>query len=300
MNSPLVSCVIPCYNRGALVRDTIDSVLRQTYEPVEIIAVDDGSTDDTNDVLASYGNEIRVIRQENGGTASARNTGIRESKGKYLAWLDSDDTWLPEKTAAEVDVLERHAGVAQVYTAFVLMDVDGNPKATGERVAIPDAEIKADTLAMLLVESVVMPSSSMVRRSALDDVGWFDPSYDWEDWELNFRLARKFPFAYIDAPLMRYRVHNNSKSADLWLHSQGMLQLRAKFEAARTEILAADPSTLLRDAYEKHRRKYADAYYRFGKSSLARGDIARAQQARTRLSLPGSSPMASAMPGSDK
>jgi glycosyltransferase involved in cell wall biosynthesis len=277
MSQPLVTCIIPCYNRPAYVRDAIESALAQTYTALEVIVIDDGSTDDTPAVLASYGDRIRVLTQENGGSSAARNAGIAASAAPYLAWLDSDDAWLPEKIAVQVDVLEAHPEAGVAYTRCVDMDENGHPPAQPAP-AIPPAVVRSDMLRLMVVESEVMPVSCLVRREALDEVGLFDPSYRFaEDWELNFRLARRYPFAYIDAPLSRVRIHPDRKTTSRWPHAQGQLMLRAAIEAARPELLAADPSPEMREALRRHDRKYAEAYYRIGRLELGRGDPAAAR-----------------------
>ncbi|MGO8669950.1 MAG: glycosyltransferase [Capsulimonadaceae bacterium] len=291
---PNVAAIIPCYNRTRYLREAIDSALGQTYPSIEIIAVDDGSTDSTSSVLASYGDAIRVIRQENAGTAAARNTGIAASTAPFLAWLDSDDRWRPEKIAAQVQVMRAFPQAAVVYTACRMVDAAGNPLQCRQEQAPPldlpisldncggrevRAGIRVDVLRMLVVESQVMPSSCLVRRGALDEAGPFDPNYRFsEDWELNFRLARRFPYAYVDAPLTDYRVHADSKSQDRRPHALGRLELRHAIEAARAEIRKADPSREMRRAYHRHTLKFADAYYRVGKLALADGDAARARE----------------------
>jgi glycosyltransferase involved in cell wall biosynthesis len=269
---PLVSCVIACYNRPVYVREAIQSALDQTYPNLEIIVVDDGSTDETPQVLASYGERIKVVRQDNAGTAAARNAGIAASSGKYLAWLDSDDAWLRQKIADQVAVAERHSEIGVVYTLCQAIDENGNPPAPAEPLPRPDEIIRDDILRMMVVESEVMTPSCLVKRSTLDSVGWYDPEYSAEDWELNFRLAQRGPFALIPSPLTRVRIHNQRKTTDRWPHAQGLLKLRHKIEAAREKLLASDPSPEMQQAYERHRIKFADAYYRAGRLSLARGD----------------------------
>jgi glycosyltransferase involved in cell wall biosynthesis len=260
------------------VRYAIDSARAQTYPALEIIVVDDGSTDNTSDVLALYGDKITVITQKNSGTAVARNTGVAASKGEYLAWLDSDDAWLPQKIQAQVDAIERCPEAAVVYTRCNPMDENGEPKSPTEPIEIPEPVLRRDILAMMVVESEVLTPSVLVRRSALDRVGLFDPEYSAEDWELNFRLARRYPFVYLDAPLTRHRIHDETKTKDRWPHALGLLKLRHKIEAARDEILAKDSSPAMVQAYERHRIKYAEAYYRVGKLALDRGDTDMARE----------------------
>jgi len=275
---PLVSGIIPCYNRPEYVAQAIESALAQTYPALEIIVVDDGSTDDTPAVLERYADRVRIVRQANAGTAAARNAGIRASSGKYLAWLDSDDTWLPEKIAAQVAVLEQFPEVGVVYTFCASMDVDGNPPPPDGPVPIPAPVIRRDILRMMVVESEIMPQSCLVRRTALDAAGWFDPAYLAEDWELNFRLAQRCVYAYLDAPLTRYRIHPNSKTGDRWPHALGLLKLRRMIESARPELLARDPSPEMRRAYKRHDAKYADICYRVGRLALQRGKTVLARE----------------------
>jgi len=277
MKQPLVSCIIPCYNRPRYVRDAIDSALAQTYPNVEVVVVDDGSTDRTAEVLELYEDKIKVVRQDNAGTAAARNTGIDASTGEYLAWLDSDDAWTPRKIEAQVAAFERFPRAGLIYTLCNPMNEQGEPKSIDD-FAIPDAVVREDIMHMLVVESEVLTPSCLVRRSALDSVGHFDPSYSAEDWELNLRIARKYPFVYIDAPLTRHRIHDATKTKDRWPHAQGLLKLRHKIESMKDELLAADPSPAMRQAYERHRAKYAEAYYRVGKLALDRGDVEFARQ----------------------
>lgn len=271
--TPLVSCIIACYNRPDYVREAIQSALDQTYPNLEIIVVDDGSTDDTPEVLASYGDKIKVVRQANSGTAAARNAGIAVSHGKYLAWLDSDDAWLPQKIAVQVEVAERHAEIGVVFTLCQAMDENGNPPPPSEPLPVPQGVIREDILRMLVVESQVMTPSCLVRRETFDRAGWYDPEFSAEDWELNLRLAREAPFAYLDCPLTRVRIHPRRKTTDRWPHALGLLKLRHKIEAARDDLLAIDPSPEMREAYARHQIKYADAYYRVGRLALDRGDL---------------------------
>src|SRR5690242_13247080 len=114
----LVSVIIPTYNGTAFLRETIDSALAQTYPAVEVIVVDDGSTDDTAAVIAEYGDRIKGIAQANSGTSAARNTGIRASSGDYIAFLDHDDLWAPIKLARQMRVLRDHPELGMVYAGI--------------------------------------------------------------------------------------------------------------------------------------------------------------------------------------
>ena len=125
---PLVSVLVPTFNRAHLVPEAIRSVLSQDYAPFEVVVVDDGSTDDTATVInQEFGRRIRYIRQENAGPGAARNTGIRASSGEYIAFQDSDDIWLPGKLRAQVDALNRHPECALVYGKALSGTADGRP-----------------------------------------------------------------------------------------------------------------------------------------------------------------------------
>jgi len=270
---PLVSCVIPSYNRPGYVRTAIESALTQTYSPMEVIVVDDGSTDETPDVAESFGERVKVIRQANGGSAAARNTGIAAASGEFVAWLDSDDAWLPEKIAIQVAAARDYPEAGIVYTHCQAIDGNDQPPPPKEPIKAPPARLREDILAMMVVESEVMPSSCLVRRTALDSVGWFNKDFiNAEDWEFHFRMARQFGFVEVPAPLTRYRVHAASKTADRWPHAIGALQLRKVIEEARVALTAAQIPGI-EQAYAVHERKYAEVCYKVGKLAADRGDF---------------------------
>jgi glycosyltransferase involved in cell wall biosynthesis len=123
---PLVSVIVPAYNCGRFVAEAVESALYQDYPAKEVIVVNDGSTDDTLIRLTRFGSAIRVISQKNAGPPAARNTGLREAQGSYIALLDADDVWLPGKLSAQVNYLENHAEVGTVYTAWQLWKPDTN------------------------------------------------------------------------------------------------------------------------------------------------------------------------------
>ena len=195
---PRVSVILPTYNRSWIVGQAIDSVLDQDYANLEVIVVDDGSTDDTSRLLATYADRISVIGQENRGVSAARNTGIRAAAGELIALLDSDDTWLPGKVAAQVAFFSANpdARVCQTEELWVRNGVRVNP---GKRHRKEGGMIFARSLALCLVS----PSAVMMRRSLFDDVGLFDESLPaCEDYDLWLRIAWKYPVDLIDRPLI--------------------------------------------------------------------------------------------------
>ena len=192
-----VSVVIPSYNRASLLKEAIDSVLGQDFDDFELIVVDDGSTDDTPGLLQSYPN-ICVVRQDRRGVSAARNAGIRRASGRFLAFLDSDDLWLPGKLSAQMTFFKTHpkAVICQTEEVWIRSGVRVNPKRRHRKYA-----------GMIFERSVelclVSPSAVMLERSLLDEVGWFDESLPaCEDYDLWLRIACRFPIHLITTPLV--------------------------------------------------------------------------------------------------
>jgi glycosyltransferase involved in cell wall biosynthesis len=206
---PRVSVVIPTYNRAARVRRAIDSVLAQTVAGVEVIVVDDGSSDGTPQVLAAFGTRIRVLRQANQGVSAARNAGIALARGRWIALLDSDDEWLPDKLARQlerVDAAPEAIGVC--FTDCILMGDSGSHETLfGEAAyrAAGRAALVDDAVALVISRRhVIHTSSLLIARHLLEPGPAFDPSLKVaEDTDLLFRLALRARFAAIDVPLVR-------------------------------------------------------------------------------------------------
>ncbi len=196
--TPLISVIIPTHNRSWILAEAIDSVLAQEGCEVELIVVDDGSTDDTPSLLTAYGDRLKVIRQENHGVSAARNAGIRRSSGGLVALLDSDDRWLPGKLAAQAAFFTRRpdAMICQTQEIWIRNGVRVNPR---ERHRKPSGMIFEASLHLCLVS----PSAVMMRRHLFDIVGLFDESLTaCEDYDLWLRVACRFPVHLIDAPLV--------------------------------------------------------------------------------------------------
>ena len=195
---PTVSVIVPTFNRGWILKKAIDSVCAQRFTDFELIVVDDGSSDETPDLLRVYGDRIRAVRQANRGVSAARNAGIRQARGELIALLDSDDTWLPGKLAAQVaffDALPK-ARICQTEEIWMRNGVRVNP---GRRHRKPSGMIFERSLALCLVS----PSAVMMRRSLFDEVGGFDESLPaCEDYDLWLRIAWKYPIHLIDRPLI--------------------------------------------------------------------------------------------------
>jgi glycosyltransferase involved in cell wall biosynthesis len=200
-----VSVVIPAYNAAGFIGEAVDSVLAQTFPPLEIIVVDDGSTDDTEGALEPYGSKVQFVRQANGGPSAARNRGVRMATGSLVAFLDADDTWLPGKLARQVACLDGRPRVGLVHTALLRWDQALNTYSPGD----PARRLYVgDCYERLLWASPIMPSTVLLRRECFDTAGYFDEDIRGpEDWELWARVGQHYEFASIDEPLVHYRVH---------------------------------------------------------------------------------------------
>jgi glycosyltransferase involved in cell wall biosynthesis len=219
MTSPSVSVIIPTYNRARSISRAIDSVLAQTLQNIELIVLDDGSEDDTAEVLARYGDRICLIRQENRGVSAARNKGIRAARGDWIAFLDSDDEWHPTKLSLQVACLEKNA-MKVCFTRCVagngeiITDIDEFLPAT------KDSDVYCFEHAVDLIcdlKSHPQVQSMMVEKQLLEKAGLFDESlHVAEDTRLIYNLAFLAGFAYIDRPLtVINRGTFNSLTCDL-------------------------------------------------------------------------------------
>ncbi|KPJ78751.1 MAG: glycosyl transferase [Deltaproteobacteria bacterium SG8_13] len=195
---PLVSVIIPTYNRAGIVGEAVDSVLAQDYPDYELIVVDDGSTDATAEVLNRYGDKIRTLRQKNRGVSAARNAGIRSASGEFFAFLDSDDLWLPSKLGLQVAFFDRHpdAVVCQTEEIWIRNGVRVNPRKRHRK---PSGMIFEPSLQLCLVS----PSAVMIRRSLFDQVGLFDESLPaCEDYDLWLRVSCRYPVYRLSTALV--------------------------------------------------------------------------------------------------
>src|SRR5574337_56068 len=198
---PAVSVVIPAYNAAWCIRRAVDSVLAQTFRDFELIVVDDGSTDDTAAILRSYGSTLRLVSQPNGGMSSARNAGICAARGRYLAFLDSDDRWLPDKLARQVALMTAQPDLAFCAVTATLEDPDGNPIGAWACSRKTEASV-ADVFASHATIAGGA-SSVLARRDLVQALGGFDETlFGAEDTDLWIRLAAQGRFACIPEPLV--------------------------------------------------------------------------------------------------
>lgn len=207
MSQPLVSVVIPAYNRAAVVGRAVESALAQTYPRLEIVVVDDGSTDDTLAALARFGDRIRIRRQANAGPSAARNRGARESSGEILAFLDSDDAWKPEKIERQVRMLAAGGPeIACCVCAAELIGEDGTRRSTFRISEVDNGSEEGywlDPAPVVATRFLLFNQVVAVRRPAFESVGGFREELRiLEDHDLAFRLALLGPWAYLKEPLV--------------------------------------------------------------------------------------------------
>lgn len=207
--------IIPTYNRCELVQRAIDSVLAQTHPVHDIIVIDDGSTDGTDEMLrARYGERIRYHWQANAGVSAARNAGMAIAHGRYFALLDSDDVWRTEKTARQVAWLDAHPDFGMVLCDVVRVDADHKPyNVFHRREVLPE---DGWVLHRLLLNPSLVPASIMFRREVFDTCGGFDPSLRTaEDLDFHLRVARRWQIGVIEAELVEaMRGHQDGLSGE--------------------------------------------------------------------------------------
>ena len=204
-----VSVIIPAYNHGKYVSEALQSAFSQTFSNLEVLVVNDGSTDDTAEILRPLveAGKIRYFAQENRGQAAARNRGLSEARGEFIAFLDDDDRWPPDKLAWQVAHLNENPGLAAVAGTAEVVDETGRPLRRTSCVGKITFENLFEASQML------SPGQCLFRSRCLNAVGGFDPAMgDADDWDLYFRLARSWQFDMLDRISLYYRKHQGNAS----------------------------------------------------------------------------------------
>lgn len=256
---PFFSVVIPTYNRQEMVVDAVQSVLAQSFTDYEIIVVDDGSKDDTERVLSAYLDRIKYVRQTNAGVATARNRGVVESCGEYVCYLDSDDTWPPNKLEVYKEAIDAHDSVPFVFSDFrkYNMKSDERYEKSNSDMFPYIFELSQPThygaynlagdnkLELLLTGYPLYPSTFAVKRDVHDNFRWDPGILKSEDFNFVLRLSKNYDMLYVDKDLATVRVHDSNKSADFLLKDKTNLATMR----------------LYRDLYAKGRTKSICNYY---------------------------------------
>ncbi len=293
--TPLVSVVIPAHNAGRYVAQTIESVLAQQDAKVEAIVVDDGSTDDTPEVLKRFGDRIRVVTQPNGGLGAARSAGMRLALGGYLAWLDADDLCHPRRIAVQAAILDARPEIDVVSSDFSAFDESGVVSASyaaeyysairtpeGLRGLFQEDQrfdgrgvpwlsrpfddayrvYSGDIRDTLVWANFVHPPTLMMRRAVFERLGNLDDRYGTTvDWEYLIRASASSRFAYVEAPLLRYRLHASqmSGSKNTRRNARDILDLVTAEMRRRPELATRYPRKTRRLLARSHLRM-AEAY----------------------------------------
>ena len=257
---PEVSVVIPAYNAEPTLSETLASVCAQTFSDIEVIVIDDGSTDGTAALVRGWQDpRVRVVSVPQGGVARARNTGIELSTGAFVAFIDADDMWLPAKLERQLEAIRAPGDHGMCVTAAIRVDARG-----AELAPIPVVQTD-DYCKALLLDSMVAGclSSGLVRRSAIERSGAFNPALSQcADWDLWLRLSRVTTFAVVPGELVLYRVHANNMSADISLLERDTFGV---LDAFFSDVASTPYRRLRRRVYSNHRLICSGSYLHAGR-----------------------------------
>ena len=259
VKNPTVSVIIPTYNRANLVDKAIKSVLSQTYQDFEIIVIDDGSTDNTEEIIRGFKDKrVKYIKKykKNRGISATRNIGIKVARGKYIASLDSDDEWLPDKLDKQIKILQDgppELGV--VYSNSCYIDESGKNMNKLPKPKKLEGYIYEDLLGGNYVGT---PSTVLIRKECFQQVGLFDDLLNAQaDWDMWIRIAKYYRFALIKTPLVRYRLHSNQLSKNLGVKI---------ISANRILVKYANELEIRRRAHSKHYFYIGNRFCHMGKT----------------------------------
>lgn len=212
---PLVSAVIPVYNGSNYLREAIDSVLNQTYPNIEILVIDDGSTDNTWDIIQSYGDKVRGFRKENGGVSSALNMGIKNMRGEWFAWLSHDDLWKANKIEHQISYLMENPDAMVCYSGWERIDTEYKVIETMPGFYLP----KGKDIRRLLVRSYMSGITMLINRQCFFEIGNFDTSLRCvQDTKMNYLLAKNYNLCFTPGILASERIHG--KQTGVRIHSR--------------------------------------------------------------------------------
>jgi glycosyltransferase involved in cell wall biosynthesis len=260
---PKVSVVIPTYNCAHYLEQAIESVMNQTYHDLEIIVLDDGSTDDTAQAVQKYGANINYIRQENRGLPSARNSAIKASSGEFIALLDADDWWEPAKLSEQVPILDEDPELCLVYSDLEVVYDDGSviPSFLSSRPIATSGYV----FDQLLQSSFILPSTVILRRSCLDKVGMFDESMrSHEDIDLWLRLCQRWNVALVRKPLTHRRQGTANMSSNEGLRTEYGIKLLVK-ALSLPNISKSQQATLIQQLGKAY---FSRGYFYFTKNQM--------------------------------
>jgi glycosyltransferase involved in cell wall biosynthesis len=273
-NAPAVSVVIATYNRAHLIAETLESILGQRFQDFEIIVVDDGSTDNTREVVSRYAGRVRYIHQNNRGPSAARNSGVRQARGSWISFQDSDDLSAPNHLAVLHGYAETHRNCAMVFANGAYLKGPEHKRST----IIPDGKSRSFArrgvgLADIFDKSIVRLQAALIARPAYEELGGHDESLRiCMDLDLSFRLLMSFPIAYLDEVVFFYRRHegNTGRNEELRLSENIRVIEKLLRDHAKSAELLGRRHVAARLAYR---------YYRLAKSRWQRREADNARVA---------------------
>jgi glycosyltransferase involved in cell wall biosynthesis len=275
--NPLVTVVCPAYNCARFIAPALESVIAQSYRPIEVIVVDDGSTDETPELVKAF-SEVRYIRQANRGPSAARNRAIGSAHGEFVAFLDLDDLWTPEKLSEQVVIIDSCPDAGLCFADMRLFSEDADEEPTMFQKYNLSAEyfgherVVANAIAKLVTMNFIPTSSVVARKTALDQAGGFDERFrKAEDWDLWLRIALYHPIVYSPQLLTLKRVHEVNTSRDAEGMNVAALQVLEKLKRENQSLLTelgVDILSVLRDGYRNL------GYFYLRQISLAQARVA--------------------------
>jgi len=232
---PLVSVIMPAFNHELYIAEALQSIGNQTHKNIELIVINDGSTDGTTEIIEEYvkknsDKNIKYLHKRNEGVCKTLNKGLEMSTGDYIAFLGSDDLWLPDRLAIQLEFMENNKNIGMVFADTWFLDFS---KKTNNKWSDYKPRIKnyfkngiqnTDLYALFLTQPLVPALTVLIRRQVLLEVGFFDEDLVYEDHDLWLRIALKYPLGYIDQPLAFYRIHGANISNDTGFMIRGMFQ----------------------------------------------------------------------------
>jgi glycosyltransferase involved in cell wall biosynthesis len=281
---PTVTAVIPTYNRAKYICEALDSILVQSRPVDEIIVVDDGSTDNTFELLKAYGDKILYIRQQNKGPGAARNRGIREARGEYIAFLDSDDLWVKDKTQSQIDFFTRNPQLGVVFGDMANFSDDqenGLPEIKSPQIHdyfVSHASNLEHIIECLIHEDVIPTPTVMIKRECLSKIGQFDERLKiGEDYDYWLRAASICKFGFVNTVLIKRRRHESNLIKDWVYMNQAIVEVLTRFQNSEPNLPTRTKRTL--------KRKLLNTNYDLGSFYFKRRDFASAA-AHLREGLP--------------
>lgn len=273
IEKPLVSIVMPAYNSACFIDEALDSCLQQTYPHIEIIVIDDGSTDDTVAIVESYGQAVRLIQQPNKGPAIARNKGIEHARGHFIKFCDADDILYPNHIEVVLEAFAEHPDAGLVYTRYLPVQKDGQtPQPNVTHPPLLSGDIYCELL--LSNSHLIRTSGVTVRQQCLFNVGLFPDDEAFrhaEDWDLFLRVAAKYACVAVPDVLLNYRLHDANISGNKLANTRGRLQV---WKRARSR-----PKSQACFSQDEFNRHLANRYHAYAMELWAADNLVEAREA---------------------